>query len=101
VKKGLNILSLISGGTAGAVVANPDLNFVTKVPCRDHQGWLTCIAIALLFAGILPGLRIDLYRPRMLLHNDVVSDGQAKAGPYELGCGDLAAMAKPGTVVKF
>ena len=49
----------------------------------------------------LAGKGIDLNRPGMLLHNDVVSDGQAKAGPYELGCGDLAAMAKPGTVVKF
>src|SRR5262249_8395954 len=29
--------------------------------------------------GELAGLRIDLYRPRMLLHDDVVSDGQAKA----------------------
>ena len=29
--------------------------------------------------GELAGPRIDLYRPRMLLHDDVVSDGQAKA----------------------
>src|SRR5262249_35925680 len=29
--------------------------------------------------GVLAGLRIDLYRPRMFLHDDVVSDGQAKA----------------------
>ena len=27
----------------------------------------------------LAGLRIDLDRPRMLLHDDVVSDGQAEA----------------------
>src|SRR5262245_31005641 len=28
--------------------------------------------------GVLAGLRVNLYRPRMLLHDDVVSDGQAK-----------------------
>ena len=28
---------------------------------------------------VLTGLRIDLNRPRMLLYDDVVSDGQAKA----------------------
>src|SRR5215831_17148993 len=32
--------------------------------------------------GELAGLRIDLYRPRMLLDNDVVSDRQAKAGTF-------------------
>ena len=30
--------------------------------------------------GILARLQLDLYRSRMLLHDDVVSDGQAKAG---------------------
>ena len=29
--------------------------------------------------GELARLRIDLYGPRMLLHDDVVSDGQAEA----------------------
>src|SRR5262249_52289728 len=28
--------------------------------------------------GVFAGLRIDLDRPRMLLHDDVVSDGEAK-----------------------
>ena len=35
--------------------------------------------------GELAGLRIDLYRPRMLLHDDVVSDGQAKASAFSGG----------------
>ena len=30
-------------------------------------------------------LGIDLNRPRMLLHDDVVSDGQAKAGAFSCG----------------
>jgi hypothetical protein len=30
--------------------------------------------------GELAGLRIDLYRSRMLLHDDVVTNGQAKSG---------------------
>src|SRR5262249_9431012 len=33
----------------------------------------------------LTGLRIDLYRPRMLLDDDVVSDGQAKARAFPSG----------------
>src|SRR6201981_1257776 len=37
------------------------------------------------YFGELAGLRIDLYRPRMLLHDDVVSDGQAKAGALSSG----------------
>ena len=32
-----------------------------------------------------PGCVIDLYRPRMLLHDDVVSDGQAKASALSSG----------------
>src|SRR5262249_54291555 len=32
--------------------------------------------------GELAGLRIDLYRSRMLLHDDVVSDGEAKASAF-------------------
>ena len=32
--------------------------------------------------GELAGLRIDLYRPCMLLHDDVVSDGEAKASAF-------------------
>ena len=35
--------------------------------------------------GELAGLRIDLYRPGMLLHDDVVSDGQAKASALSSG----------------
>src|SRR5262245_43560646 len=35
--------------------------------------------------GELAGLRIDLYRPRMLLDDDVVSDGQAKASALASG----------------
>ena len=32
--------------------------------------------------GELTGLRIDLYRPGMLLDDDVVTDGQAEPGPF-------------------
>src|SRR5262249_55597391 len=33
----------------------------------------------------LAGLRIDFYRPTMLLNDDVVTDGKAKAGPLSSG----------------
>jgi hypothetical protein len=38
--------------------------------------------------GELARLRIDFYRPRMLLHDDVVSNGQAKASALSsrFGC---------------
>ena len=32
--------------------------------------------------GELAGLRIDLYRPAMLLDDDVVTNGQAEPGPF-------------------
>ena len=32
--------------------------------------------------GELAGLRIDLYRPAMLLDDDVVTDGKAQSGPF-------------------
>src|SRR5262245_45134662 len=37
--------------------------------------------------GELAGVRIDLDRPRMLLHDDVVSDGEAKASALSGGFG--------------
>src|SRR6516162_9412555 len=37
------------------------------------------------YFGELAGLGVDLYRPRMLLHDDVVSDGQAKASALSSG----------------
>ena len=32
--------------------------------------------------GVLAGLQVNLYITRMLLHDDVVSDGQAEAGAF-------------------
>ncbi len=42
--------------------------------------------------GELAGLRIDLYRPTMLLDDDVVTDGQAQPSPFT---GSLAAPTIP------
>src|ERR1700745_2752302 len=39
------------------------------------------------YFGELAGPRIHLYRSRMLLHDDVMSDGQAEAGPLSGGFG--------------
>src|SRR5262249_45652554 len=44
---------------AVAVVANPDLNFVAKVLCHRHYGWLIAIAAVLLFAL---GRRVEAVR---------------------------------------
>src|SRR5262249_10631422 len=33
----------------------------------------------------LAGLRIDFFKPTMLLNDDVVTDGEAKAGPFSCG----------------
>src|SRR5262249_13858783 len=32
--------------------------------------------------GVVAGLRVNLYRPRMLLHDNVVGDGEAEAGSF-------------------
>jgi hypothetical protein len=39
------------------------------------------------YSGELAGPRIHLYLSRMLLHDDVMSDGQAEAGPLSGGFG--------------
>jgi hypothetical protein len=35
--------------------------------------------------SVLSGLAIDLYRPRMLFDNDVMTDGQAEPSPFTSG----------------
>src|SRR5262245_26717554 len=45
-EEGIEHLLLYLGRNAGAVIANSDLNFVAKVLCHRHYGWLIAIAIA-------------------------------------------------------
>src|SRR4029077_12994537 len=61
-EEGIEHLFLYLRRNADAVIANSDLDFVAKVLCRSHQGWLTCIIIALLFAF---GRRIETVRDQV------------------------------------
>src|SRR6516164_1771711 len=49
-EEGIEHLFPYLGWNAGAVVTHSDLNFIAKVLCRRHQGWLTAFAVVLLFA---------------------------------------------------